>query len=222
MRYGCGLIFLGLSMMAWAEDWELARQDKQRNIQVYTRAQDNSPYDEFHAQTLVPQPIGTVVAVLTDINAWPQWVARLKEVNVLKKQDDQSWVYVVYKLPYPFIERDTVLHAHLIKDSKTSVVTITGYALSGYVVPTKSLVKRVRLNNISSTWRLTPLAMGGTKIELSGHGEPGGYMPSLIFNYNLPDEPQQTLRLLRKMLLRPQYSADKHSDKKVLETKKDK
>ena len=59
---------------------------------------------------------------------------------------------------------------------------------------------------MSSTWRLTPLPTGGTKIELTGRGEPGGYMPSLIFNYNLADEAQQTLRLLRKMLIRPQYA----------------
>jgi ribosome-associated toxin RatA of RatAB toxin-antitoxin module len=207
-------------MTAWAEDWELARQDKQRNIQVYTRAQENSPYNEFHAQTVVSQPINTVVAVLADINAWPQWVARIKEVSVLKKQDGQSWVYVVYKLPYPFVERDTVLYARLAKNPQTSEVTINGYALSGYSIPKKSPVKRVRLNNISSTWRLTPLASGGTKIELSGRGEPGGYMPSLIFNYNLPDEPQQTLRLLRKMLLRPQYAAEKLANKKEQENKK--
>ena len=31
-------------------------------------------------------------------------------------------------------------------------------------------------------------------------------MPSLIFNYNLADEAQQTVRLLRQMLIRPQYA----------------
>ncbi len=221
MRTSLWLVVLCLSISAWAEDWELVRQDKQRNIQVYTRGQENSPYDEFRAQTIVPQPINTVVAVLADINAWPQWVARMKEVTVLKKQNDQSWVYVVYKLPYPFIERDAVLYAHLIKDPQTAGVTIKGYAVAGYPIPNKSTVKRVRLNDINSMWRLTPLVSGGTQIELSGRGEPGGYMPSLIFNYNLADEPQQTLRMLRKMLLRPQYTADKHIEKKVPETKKD-
>jgi hypothetical protein len=30
-------------------------------------------------------------------------------------------------------------------------------------------------------------------------------VPSILFNYNLPDEPVQTLRNLRKMLTREKY-----------------
>jgi len=43
------------------------------------------------------------------------------------------------------------------------------------------------------------------RIEMWGQGEPGGYMPPLLFNYNLPDEPAQTLRHLRQMLMREKY-----------------
>jgi ribosome-associated toxin RatA of RatAB toxin-antitoxin module len=195
-----------LSVFSYADsEWELVKEDKQRQIQVHVRAQNDNPYDEFYAQTVVQQPIETVVAVLADINAWPQWLARIKKVQILKKQENQSWVYVVYKLPYPFVERDTVLYARLSKDPKTAVVTIQSSALPHYALPKEIIAKRVRLTDLSSTWQLTPLATGGTKIELTARGEPGGYMPSLIFNYNLADEAQQTLRLLRKMLVRPQY-----------------
>lgn len=207
MRF-CVLWLLSVfSVLVHANDWELAKEDKQRSIKVFVRAQDSSSYNEFHAQTQVPQPLETVVAVLSDINAWPQWLARLKMVKVLKKQDDQKWLYSVYKLPYPFAEREAVLHTRLSRDAKTHVVTITADAVSNYPVPFVPEAKRVRLTNLHSVWRLTPVASGGTLIELSGRGEPEGLMPALIFNYNLPDEPQQTLRLLRQMLLRPQYAA---------------
>ena len=66
---------------------------------------------------------------------------------------------------------------------------------------------------------MAPLPTGGTKIELTGRGEPGGYMPSLIFNYNLADEAQQTVRLLRQMLIRPQYAL-KQIEKKANNHKK--
>lgn len=214
------ILSLLMSMQSAAQDnWELAKEDTQRNIQVYVRPQESNPYDEFYAQTIVQQPIETVVAVLSDINAWPQWLARIKKVQILKKQENQSWVYVVYKLPYPFVERDTVLYARLSKNAKTSIVTIQSNAQANYPMPQELTVKRVRLNELSSTWRLTPLVTGGTKIELTGRGEPGGYMPSLIFNYNLADEAQQTLRLLRKMLIRPQYAL-KQIEKKTNNHKK--
>lgn len=209
------VLSLLMSMQSVAQDaWELAKEDTQRNIQVYVRAQESNPYDEFYAQTIVQQPIEAVIAVLSDISAWPQWLARIKKVQILKKEDSKSWVYVVYKLPYPFVERDTILYARLTKNPKTSVVTIQSNALLNYPLPADIVVKKVRLNNLNSTWRLTPLATGGTKIELTARGEPAGFMPSLIFNYNLADEAQQTLRLLRQMVLRPQY-APKQLDKKM-------
>ena len=220
MSYVVFILCLLLSVVSYADnEWELAKEDTQRNIQVYLRPQLTNPYDEFYAQTKVPQPIETVLAVLADIGAWPQWIARIKKVQVLKKQDNQSWVYVIYKLPYPFVERDTVLYARLSKNPKTSIVTIQSNAQANYPIPQDVSVKRVRLNELSSTWQLTPLPTGGTKIELTGRGEPGGYMPSIIFNYNLADEAQQTLRLLRKMLIRPQY-APKQIEKKANNHKK--
>jgi len=42
-------------------------------------------------------------------------------------------------------------------------------------------------------------------VELWGSGDPEGFVPALMFNYNLPDEPLQSLRQLRKMLLRDKY-----------------
>jgi ribosome-associated toxin RatA of RatAB toxin-antitoxin module len=220
MPYVVFILCLLLSVVSYADnEWELAKEDTQRNIQVYLRPQLTNPYDEFYALTIVQQPIETVVAVLSDINAWPQWLARIKKVQILKKQDNQSWVYVIYKLPYPFVERDTVLYARLSKNPKTSVVTIQSNAQANYPMPQDLTVKRVRLNELSSTWRLTPLPTGGTRIELTGRGEPGGYMPSLIFNYNLADEAQQTVRLLRKMLIRPQYEPKK-TEKKANSHKK--
>jgi uncharacterized membrane protein len=86
MPYFFVLCLLFLQSVALANDeWELAKQDKERNIQVYTRPQLDSPYHEFRAQTLVEQPLKTVWAVLVDINAWPQWLARIKQVKILKK-----------------------------------------------------------------------------------------------------------------------------------------
>lgn len=220
MPYVVFILCVLFSVVSYADnEWELAKEDTQRNIQVYLRPQLTNPYDEFYTQTTVPQPIETVLAVLADIGAWPQWLARIKKVQVLKKQDNQSWVYVIYKLPYPFVERDTVLYARLSKNPKTSIVTIQSNAQANYPIPQDVSVKRVRLNELSSTWRLTPLPTGGTKIELTGRGEPGGYMPSLIFNYNLADEAQQTVRLLRQMLIRPQYAL-KQIEKKANNHKK--
>lgn len=209
MPYFFVLCLLFLQSVALANDeWELAKQDKERNIQVYTRPQLDSPYHEFRAQTLVEQPLKTVWAVLVDINAWPQWLARIKQVKILKKEPEKTWVYVVYKLPYPFVERDMVLYSHVQKLVNGQIVVQT-QALEHYPVPKEIQAKRIRLTEFKSTWRLSSLSPTVTKVELWGSGNPESFVPAMIFNYNLADEPLQSLKQLRKMVLRPQYRRKK-------------
>lgn len=205
MRVLSFVILSLLMQVSYAQpEWELSKEDNQRNIQVFTSPQDDSSYHQFKATALVPQNSQTVLAVLSDIAAWPQWLARIKQVKVLKKEKNRSWVYVVYKLPYPFIERDMVVY-NQVHTLKTGQILIKTQALNNYPINNETDVKRVRLTNFNSTWQLTPLAKSGTKVELWGSGDPEGFVPTLIFNYNLADEPLQSLRQLRKMLLRDKY-----------------
>lgn len=197
-----------LMQVSYAQpEWKLSKEDTQRSIQVFTSSQEDSSYHQFKAVTLVPQNPQTVLAVLSDIPAWPQWLARIKQVKVLKKEKDRSWVYVVYKLPYPFIERDMVVY-NQVQSLATGQIIIKTQALNNYPMAVENDVKRVRLTNFKSTWQLSPLAKSGTKVELWGSGDPEGFVPALIFNYNLPDEPLQSLRQLRKMLLRDKYQKE--------------
>lgn len=208
MRVLSFVILSLLMQVSYAQpEWELSKEDTQRNIQVFTSSQEDSSYHQFKAVTLVPQNPQTVLAVLSDISAWPQWLARIKQVKVLKKEKDRSWVYVVYKLPYPFIERDMVVY-NQVQSLVTGQIIIKTQALNNYPMAVESDVKRVRLTNFKSTWQLSPLAKSGTKVELWGSGDPEGFVPALIFNYNLPDEPLQSLRQLRKMLLRDKYQKE--------------
>lgn len=208
MAYVVLVLCLLLNSLVFADEWELARNDTQRQIQVYVSPQENNAYHQFKAQTIVEQPLNTVLAVLSDINAWPQWLARIKLVNILKKEKDHSLVYVVYKLPYPFVERDMVIY-NRVQYLNTGAILIKAQAQTNYRLPPNIIAKRVRLTNFSSTWRITSLAQNRTLIELWGQGDPEGFVPALVFNYNLPDEPLQSLKQLRKMLLRPQYQKNK-------------
>lgn len=208
MRVLSFVILSLLMQVSYAQpEWELSKEDTQRSIQVFTSSQEDSSYHQFKAVTLVPQNPQTVLAVLSDIPAWPQWLARIKQVKVLKKEKDRSWVYVVYKLPYPFIERDMVVY-NQVQSLVAGQIIIKTQALNNYPMAVESDVKRVRLTNFKSTWQLSPLAKSGTKVELWGSGDPEGFVPALIFNYNLPDEPLQSLRQLRKMLLRDKYQKE--------------
>ena len=188
------IIFMTLPIQVTA--WELSRNDGERGIRVYLRDNPASSYKSFYAVT-------HVVAVLSDVPAMPEWIARMKAVKLLRRNANKElWVHARYKLPYPFLERETVLYSLMKQDSASKVVTITTKSVPGFLTANK---ERVRLTSMNSTWKLTPEEGGMVRIEFWGEGEPGGYVPPILFNYNLPDEPVQTLRNLRKMLTREKY-----------------
>lgn len=197
-------LLLAFALPARAEQWTLARTDEVRDIRVYLRDTPGSSYKRFYATTRVPASLSTVVAALSDVSAMPEWIARMKSARLLRRDANREvWIHSVYHLPYPFLEREAVLHAVLRQD-KSGAVEIVTRAEPGFVPANP---RRVRLGDMHSVWRLTPEKNGVVKIELWGEGAPGGYVPHLLFNYNLPDEPQQTLRNLRQMLLREKYRA---------------
>lgn len=200
------LLGFWLSGLAHA-DWQLAREDKERQIRVYTRPVSERPYQSFYAVTRIQARLGAAVAVLADVKAMPEWISRVSEARLLKqKAESEAWIYTAYRLPYPFKPRDTVLHSLLSQDKKSHVVTVTTRSLPDYMARHRD---RVRLNTMHSTWKITPEAGGWLKIELWGEGDPEGYMPPWLFNFNLADESIQTFRNLRRMLLRPKYQEQK-------------
>lgn len=196
------LLLCVLSGFALAGDWRLERRDNARDISVYTRKIPGTSYNTFYAVMRVNARLAGIVAVLSDVQAMPEWLARMKSAKLIKREGDSDiWLHTVYKLPYPFIEREGVMRATL-KQDQTGVVEIVTRAEKGFV---STNPKRIRLTNMQSTWRLTPEKNGVVKIEMWGQGDPGGYLPPMLFNYNLPDESVQTLKLLRQMLAREKY-----------------
>ncbi len=196
-------LMLFMSMPLMASTWELVRKDEQRNIRVYLRDVPQSSYKSFYAVTHVKTSLGAVVATLSDVPAMPEWIARMTTVKLLRRNaDSELWVHARYRLPYPFLEREAVLQSSLQQDPITKTVIITTRSVPGFIVAGKN---RVRLLNMHSTWKISPEKEGLVRIEFWGEGEPGGYVPPILFNYNLPDEPVQTLRNLRKMLTREKY-----------------
>jgi len=196
------LLLYILSGPVLAGDWQLVRRDDARDISVYTRRMPSTSYNGFYAVTRVNARLTSIVAVLSDVPAMPDWLPRMKSAKLIRREGDNDiWLHSVYKLPYPFIEREGVMRATL-KQEQDGIVEIITRAEKGFV---STNPKRIRLTNMQSTWRLTPEKNGIVKIEMWGQGDPGGYLPPLLFNYNLPDESVQTLKLLRHMLGREKY-----------------
>lgn len=201
------LLLLALVVVApaqAADGWRLRKQDAERQIRVYLRDRGDSQYHDVYAVTRLPGSVRQVEAVLADIPAMPQWAPRVTHARVLKRQDSQAWIHIEYRLPYPFKPREAVVLSKRSRDDE--VVTIHSQAVPGWV---RSRPEHIRLSNLQSTWKLSPLPGGQIKVELWGSAEPGGLVPSMAYNYNLADDAIQTLRQLRRMAQRSKYLDDR-------------
>lgn len=194
------LLLCTLAMPVYADDWRLKQNDDVRGIRVYQRPQANSGYQALYATTRVDSSVAEIESVLADIPAMSQWASRVQKAKLVKRKGDQAQIHIVYTLPYPFKPRE--VQVQLRRTVKAGVVNIRSSALPG---SHRERAETVRLQALSSTWRLTPQADGGVKIELWGNAEPGGLVPAVLFNYNIADDAMQTMRHLRRMLQRDKY-----------------
>jgi len=183
-----------------ADSWQLRKQDTERQIRIYLRDRGEGQYQEVYGVTRLAGSPRQIEAVLADIPAMPEWAPRVVHARVLKRQASQAWIHIEYKLPYPFKPREAVVLSRRSRDG--DVVSIHSQAVPGWV---RSKPERIRLDNLQSTWKLSPLPGGQVKVELWGSGEPGGLVPAVLYNYNLADDALQTLRQLRRMAQRDKY-----------------
>lgn len=194
---------LCLGITSLTQAMQLVRDDQERGIQVFVETPAKNSYQSFYATTTIPASMNTVYAVLSDVRAMPEWIARMTVAREIKRQEpNQLWVQGVYKLPYPFKDREAVLYSQVQRNPQA--ITIQTQAVTGFLTNDKS---RVRLTEMNSRWQLTMISAQETKVELWGQGNPGGLMPAVLFNYNLADEPWQTLKNLRQMVKRKKYQS---------------
>lgn len=182
------------------DGWRLQRQEPARQIRVYLHDRPNGQYRDVYAVTTMKGSTQRIEAVLSDVAVMPQWASRVDEARLIKRQGNAAWIYIQYKLPYPFKPREVVVKTERIESN--GIVTIRSQAVPGYV---RETVGKIRMQSVQSSWRLTPQSSNNVKIELWGSAEPGGLIPAVVYNFNLADDALQTLRQLRRMSLREKY-----------------
>lgn len=202
MRSLIAMLLLVCSSL-WADDgWRLAREDKERDIRVYLKRSAVSTYQDVYSVTTLTGSTLGIEAILNDAAAMNQWATRVNHARIIKREKNQVWMYIQYRLPYPLKPRDVVVVAT--RNESNGVVSIDSKAVKGSWPEQDGWI---RLTQVESRWRLTPLQRNRVKVELWGSARPGGLVPSMVYNYNLADDAIQTFRMLRRMAQRPKYQS---------------
>ena len=114
--------FVGFSQKSPKDNWELKKIEN--GITIYTRATETSKYKELKAIFQIKSSLSSVIALLNDVETYPQWVYRCETSKVLKKNSDQHLIrYQTIVAPWPVDNRDVVVEVNSYQDAKTKIKT---------------------------------------------------------------------------------------------------
>ncbi|PWT76282.1 MAG: hypothetical protein C5B59_07005 [Bacteroidetes bacterium] len=189
------------------EDWIL-KKDKD-GIKVFTRKTSNFKFDELKVECDMEGRLSAFAAVLLDINNHPKWAYKTIKSQVIKSSDSTDiFFYTEIECPWPFENRDVVVHMNLMQNIENKTMTIIAQSENGYL-PEKENIVRMKYSKV--TWMVTPIDNGHLKIFYKVQIDPGGNVPAWLLNAFASKGPFESFMQLRKEIKMPQYGSAKFS-----------
>jgi len=177
-----------------AQSWNLVKEND--GIKVYTRLESSSVRKSFKGEVTFQAPFEKVCSLLgTDKNNnwWDKAITDIKVLGYEKNKYVQY--YMIYTTPWPFTNRDIVTETRITTDTLSGVRIYTARPLSNKV-PEKSNL--VRIKEYKQTWTVQPMKKGFVHVTFEGSVNPGGNIPSWLYNMVITETPMKMLHSLRE------------------------
>jgi len=181
-----------------SREWKKAYDKK--GILIYTRS-TSSGFKEFRAITTINKPMKSVLAVMKDYKAHPEWMLAIKECEKIKQVNSCTrYLYYMIRLPWPLSNRDLVSKSSFSAQKDGSVL------MRMEAAPTKKakVKKRIRIKKAKGYWKVIPLKGNKTKVIYQYASDPVG-LPAWLVNMFLLDAPLNTFEGLKKQVQKEKY-----------------
>ena len=181
-----------------AQAWDFVKEKD--GISIYTRKEINSSLKSFKGEATFHVEIDKVFHVLGDATNFDWWDKDISEIKVLFFEPGKNIkYYLVYDVPWPLSDRDLVVHSKIYTDPITGERTIDATPLLN-VIPEKPGI--VRIKNYWQKWRVQPMENGNVHVILEGFVDPGGSVPSWLYNMVITETPLKVIRSLRDRVMK--------------------
>ena len=192
-------IFISLFIVevTFSQNWQFKKEEK--GIRVYVRSLENSDNNlkELKITKMFRGDLNSIAAVLTDVSAYPNWVYKCAQAQTLK--ENSLWDIYFYsetKLPWPFQNRDVVLHSVMYMDDLGRLVS-ESKSVTGLEAKKKDII---RVPFLHSVWTFQPVGNGLIKMTYILNSEPGGNIPDWLVNLAVDEGPVQTVKKFLNLL----------------------
>ncbi|NNC98963.1 MAG: hypothetical protein HKN85_02150 [Gammaproteobacteria bacterium] len=178
-------------------DYQWEEKKKDNGITIYTSPVEGSPFKAVRGEMVITGTVVSLVALVEDMPACPDWAALCRESRVEKRiSETESYAYIYNDLPFPVSDRDVYTHVVWTIEPGSGKVSMTSIATEGGTPATKA----VRLENAMSQWHFTPNGDGTVLVENFAHIDPNGPTPAWITNLMLVDSPYTSMQNMRKII----------------------
>lgn len=180
-------------MAAEGTQWQLVTDDE--GIQVYTIEQKNTDIVKARAITEIKSSLIKIRQQLDDVDSRSEWVPFLKQSKVIVVNTAAIRIeYSLFSAPWPASDRDFVYSLELVKETPEQLI-YKMYSVNSEKMPVSKQLIRGEI--FESVYTLTKLSDELTRVELSYHADPKGWLPSWIVNIIQRVFPYKILRNLR-------------------------
>ncbi len=200
----CGIMLAACFQAAAAagKDWKL--EEEKDGIKSYSRVVENSKYHAFKATTTIDATLAQIGAVLRDVPSYPEWMARVKHAEVLKRYSPNDMnVYLILNFPWPTSDRDAVATAKTEISGDLPGTITTTRIMEDTEVPEKDGL--VRVPAMLQQYIMSFKEMKKTEITFSIFLEAGGNLPAMTVNPSLESVPHESLKNLKDFVKKDQY-----------------
>ena len=210
MRPVIRLLMLALCLVpacGLTDEWKQVRVASERtDISTWVKPLAGNPLNAFRGQTEVPYPMLTAIAVLADVENFPEWVFQCHFARLMPEvSDDLAYIHI--KGIWPVSDRDGVARTTITQDSTSLKTTLRSVAAHGVLDEVEGTVRLPALDN---RFILEPLADGWTRITFETFVDPGGMIPAWLANLVATRAPLTSLQKMQtRMALRRYHLKDK-------------
>lgn len=181
--------------------WEL--KENEDGIQVHTRENPGIEFKEFKGVTRIAASLNSIVALLDDIESYPNWYHNCRESKLLKRvSSEEGFTYSITETPWPTDDRDSIVHFNRTQDPETKIVTMQLKGVADYIKQKPDLT---RIPELQGYWKLSPLPGNMVEVTFQVLADPGGKIPAWLANAMVVDMPYNSLLNMKKEVLKPKY-----------------
>ncbi len=173
-------------------------------LKIYTCPVPTSDFLSFVGVATLDAPQHSVLSLLYDLEAAPEWVWKTREMKILQELSEGKAriVYQLVSAPWPLSDREIITESRGYRNPETSEIYIRMNAAPDFLPENDNYV---RVPQLEGAWNILPLDENRCTVVFRLHLEPGGEIPAWLANIAVIDTPYHTLNNMREMVGREKY-----------------